>query len=206
MKRIQNIAHTVIALVAVLLGVACENATDPKLTSQQSNIEKYLEGSHKPRLIVEDEIGDSLDENPEFYSRWGLDIYRYIATYYNEGRNEKPEVRSNSTVELVYTAYIFKSGAPTVSDMFATNDADSLDKLKQEGLDAEYEWSTEPLKVKMGTENLLPSIETALVGCREGDSVEIYLTYEAAYGKHYIGEIPPYSSLVWFIDIVSVTK
>ena len=42
--------------------------------------------------------------------------------------------------------------------------------------------------------------------CVEGDSVEIYLTYDAAYGKHYVGMVPAKSAVVWYIDIVSVTK
>jgi FKBP-type peptidyl-prolyl cis-trans isomerase len=42
------------------------------------------------------------------------------------------------------------------------------------------------------------------VGCREGDSVEIYLTYDEAYGKHYVGMVPAKSAVVWFIDIVDV--
>lgn len=204
MKYIRNIASIVAVVVAAFLAVGCNNDTDTVLTSQQTGIERYLTGSHQPRLIVEDEIGNSLDEQPQFYTRWGQNIYRYIATYYDEGREGKDEVRNGSTIEIVYTAYLFHNSAPTVNDMFATNDAESLDTLIAAGLDAEYEWSTEPMRVKIGSSQLLEGLETALKGCREGDSVEIYLTYEAAYGKHYIGEVPSKSAVVWFIDIVSV--
>lgn len=203
MKLIRNIA-TIAVVVMVLLAVGCNNDTDTVLTSQQTGIERYLTGSHQPRLIVEDEIGSSLDEYPQFYTRWGQNIYRYIATYYDEGRDGKDEVRNGSTIEIIYTAYLFNNGAPTINNMFATNDAESLQKLIDAGLDAEYEWSTEPMRVKIGSSQLLKGLETALKGCREGDSVEIYLTYEAAYGKHYIGEVPSKSAVVWFIDIVSV--
>ena len=58
--------------------------------------------------------------------------------------------------------------------------------------------------VTFGKEEILPGLETALVGCREGDSVEIYLTYDEAYGKHYVGMVPAKSAVVWFIDIVDV--
>ena len=203
MKLIRNIA-TIAVVVVVLLTSGCSNDTDTVLTSQQTGIERYLTGSHQPRLIVEDDIGNSLDDEPQFYTRWGMNIYRYIATYYAEGRDGWDEVRKGSTIEIVYTAYIFNNAAPTVTDMFATNDAESLAKLEEMGLDAEYEWTTEPMRVKIGADELLSGLETALKGCREGDSVEVYLTYEAAYGKHYVGKVPSKSSVVWFVDIVNV--
>lgn len=204
MRYIRNIASIVAVVVVAVISIGCNNDTDTVLTSQQTGIERYLTGSHQPRLIVEDEIGNSLDEYPQFYTRWGQNIYRYISTYYDEGREDKPEVRNGSTIEIIYTAYLFKNGAPTVTDMYATNDAESLETLIAAGLDAEYEWSTEPMRIKIGSSQILKGLETALKGCREGDSVEIYLTYEAAYGKHYLGEVPSKSAVVWFIDIVSV--
>ena len=203
MKLIRNIA-TISVVVVALLASGCSNDTDTVLTSQQTGIERYLTGSHQPRLIVEDDIGNSLDDEPQFYTRWGMNIYRYIATYYAEGRDGRDEVRKGSTIEIVYTAYIFNNAAPTITNMFATNDAESLAKLEEMGLDAEYEWTTEPMRVKIGADELLSGLETALKGCREGDSVEVYLTYEAAYGKHYVGKVPSKSSVVWFVDIVNV--
>ena len=90
--------------------------------------------------------------------------------------------------------------------MYATNDPDSLAELKEKYKDftPEYEWTTDPMVVTLGKEEILPGLETALVGCREGDSVEIYLTYDEAYGKHYVGMVPAKSAVVWFIDIVDV--
>lgn len=204
MKSIRNIISVLVVLCAVLLGVGCNNDTDTVLTAQQSAIEKYLTGSHQPRLIAESDLGESLEENPAFYTRWGLDLYRYIATYYDEGRESRPEVARNSTIEIVYTAYIFKSGSPTVTDMFATNDAESLAKLEEAGLDTEYEWTTDPMEITIGQSQLVDGLETALEGCREGDSVEVYMTFEQGYGNNYIGKVPSKSSLVWFIDIISM--
>lgn len=204
MKSIRNIISVLVVLCAVLLGVGCNNDTDTVLTAQQNAIEKYLTGSHQPRLIPESDLGESLEENPAFYTRWGLDLYRYIATYYDEGRESRPEVARNSTIEIVYTAYIFKSGSPTVTDMFATNDAESLAKLEEAGLDTEYEWTTDPMEITIGQSQLVDGLETALEGCREGDSVEVYMTFSQGYGNNYIGKVPSKSSLVWFIDIISV--
>lgn len=193
----------VVALAAAFV-VSCSNENDSVLTTQQSKISSYLTSSHQPRLIPESQVSASLDSEPKFYTQWGLDIYRYIATYYDEGRDEWTEVASTSTIEIVYTAYVFPNAKPTTANMYATNDPDSIAELEKLGLNTEYEWTTDPMVVTLGKEEILPGLETALVGCREGDSVEIYLTYDEAYGKHYVGMVPAKSAVVWFIDIVDV--
>lgn len=194
-------------VVAILcIASACSNETDTKLTTQQDSISKYLTSSHQPRLIPEAEVSTSLDDQPQYYTQWGLDIYRYISTMYAEGRDNAKVIERGDLVGITYTAYIFKGSNPTVDNMYATNDPDSIAKLEAMGLKPEYEWSTEPFEFVLGDGEILEALETTLEGCCEGDSVEVYLTYEAAYGKGYIGKIPSYSSVVWFIDIVSVEK
>ena len=192
--------------LVMTLAMSCSNQTDTTLTQQQNSISSYLKNSHQPRLIPEAEIGESLDENPQFYSQWGLDIYRYIATYYDEGRESKPVVALGDEVALRYSAYLFKSSRPTSGDLFATNDEAKIQELVSAGLDASYEWSSEPLVVSFGNGEIFDSLEIALEGCHEGDSVEVYLTFEAGYGNNYVGMVPKKSAMVWYIDILSVTK
>ena len=204
MKRLYNVVVVVVVALAAAFVVSCSNENDSVLTNQQSKISSYLTSSHQPRLIPESQVSESLDSEPKFYTQWGLDIYRYIATYYDEGRDEWQEVTSRSTIEIVYTAYVFPNAKPTIANMYATNDPDSIAELEKLGLNTEYEWTTDPMVVTLGKEEILPGLETALVGCREGDSVEIYLTYDEAYGKHYVGMVPAKSAVVWFIDIVDV--
>lgn len=204
MKRLYNVAVMVVVALAATLSLSCSNENDTVLTTQQNKIASYLTSSHQPRLIPESEVSASLDSEPKFYTQWGLNIYRYIATYYDEGRDEWQEVTSRSTIEIVYTAYVFPNAKPTIANMYATNDPDSIAELEKLGLNTEYEWTTDPMVVTLGKEEILPGLETALVGCREGDSVEIYLTYDEAYGKHYVGMVPAKSAVVWFIDIVDV--
>lgn len=205
MQLIRDIIR-IFAVVLLLFVVSCNNETDTKLTTQQDSISKYLTSSHQPRLISEAEADSSLDDQPHYFTQWGLDIYRYISTMYAEGRDEAEVVETGDKLRIVYTAYIFKNSAPTIENMYATNDPTSIEKLEASGLDTEYEWSTEPFEFILGEGDVLESLETALVGCREGDSVEVYLTYKAAYGNNYIGKVPSYSSVVWFVDIVSVEK
>ena len=206
MKVFRKIAYLgVVALVATTL-LSCSNENDTVLTSQQNSISKYLTSSHQPKLIPEADIVNSLDDKPEFYSQWGLDIYRYIATYYDEGRENRATVERGSDIEIIYKAYIFTGSKPSAANLYATNDATAIAELEAAGLNTSYEWTTDPLLVHFGREEILPALETALEGCKEGDSVEIYLTYDVAYGKNYVGMVPSKSSVVWYIDIMSIIK
>lgn len=204
MGRLYNVAIMVVVALAAAFVVSCSNENDTVLTGQQNNISRYLTSSHQPRLVAEADVPAQTTPDPHFYTHWGLNIYRYIATYYAEGREEWSEVTSRSQIEIVYTAYVFTNSKPTVANMYATNDPDSIAELEKLGLNTEYEWTTDPMVVTLGKEEILPGLETALVGCREGDSVEIYLTYDEAYGKHYVGMVPAKSAVVWYIDIVDV--
>ena len=206
MIKARKIAFMAVMTLVMTLAMSCSNQTDTTLTQQQNGIGSYLKNSHQPRLIPEAEIGESLDENPQFYSQWGLDIYRYIATYYDEERASKPVVALGNEIALRYSAYLFKNSKPTINELFATNDQALINELISTGLDASYEWSSEPLVVTFGNGEILDSLEIALEGCYEGDSVEVYLTFEAGYGNHILGMVPKKSAMVWYIDILSVTK
>lgn len=188
------------------MGAGCSNESDSTLTTQQTSIANYLKSSHQPRLIPESELSSSLDEKPEYYVQWGLDLYRYIATMYDEGRDSKAEVAMGDTLSLRYSAYVFANRAPSIDALYATNDEAMIEQLESAGLNTSYEWTTAPYVITLGTSEIIEGLETALVGCREGDSVEIYMTYEQAYGKEFIGMVPSKSAVVWFVDILSVTK
>lgn len=206
MRTKRNIAFWVVALVATLFVVSCSNDTDTVLTSQQNSISKYLEGSHQPRLIPESEISSSLDNEPEYYEQWGLDLYRYIATRYAEGRNAKPTVDWDSTITISYSAYIFTGSKPAISSLYATNEEDKIEELKNLGLNTSYEWTTDPLEVTIGESAILKGLEEALPECKEGDTVEIYMTFTKANGNNYVGMVPAKSAVVWIINILSVTN
>ena len=197
---------TIIAMFTIaLLSLSCSNDTDTTLPAQQKAIENYLKGSHNPRLIEEINIPESMDEHPAFYTHWALNVFRYIATYYDEGRESKPVINRGTTFDIKYTAYTFKSGAPTINDMFATNDQAKIDELYR-GYDDENVWSTEPMRITLGHQDLVSGLEKALEGCRKGDKIEVYLTFEAAYGKKYIGMVPSKTAVMWDIEILEVQE
>lgn len=206
MKRVCRIAFGWFVAIAALFVVSCSNETDTTLNTQQKSIQNYLTGSHQPKLVAEEDLAHSLDEEPQFYTHWGLDIFRYISTYYDDDRSSKPQAEAGDKVEIMYSAYIFTNGKPSISNLFATNVQASIDQLTALGLNTSYEWTTDPFAFTLGGGEILGGLETALEGCREGDKVEVYLTFEAAYGKNHVGMVPSKSAQMWDIEIVSVTK
>ena len=195
---------TLFAAVVMMSLVGC-NDDDKVMESQRTAIERYLTSSHVPRLIAHEDVANSIEYNPPFYDKMGLDLYRYIATYYDEGRDSRSEVVKGAEVEIVYTAYLFKGSAPKANMAYATNDAEMIAQLAAMGLDAEY-WSEEPMRIKMGSTNIITGLEKALLGCREGDVVEVYMTSKVAYDDKSVGVILRDMSVMWSVTITSVTK
>lgn len=191
---------------AAMLGVGC-NDDDKVVESQRTSIERYLTSSHNPRLIAKEEIENSIEYNPPFYEKFGMDLYRYIATYYEAGRDERTEVVMGSEVEIQYTAYTFAGRTPSTSSIYMTNDPAQIEALVKIGLTADPDyWSEEPLKIKLGTTNIISGLERALLGCREGDVVEAYMTQRVAYDDKDTGIVKKNSPVMWAFTILSVTN
>ena len=194
----------IFALVGLALAVGCSD-DDTELTSQRSDIVRFLTSTHVPRLIAQEDVMNSLEVNPEFYEKLNLDLYRYVADYYNEEREERPLVEPGDEVSLTFTAYTFTGGMPTKANAYYSNDSTILAQLKESGLNAEY-WSEEPLVINLGSTNIINGVAESLIGCREGDSVEVYMTYEEAYKNKVVGIVPHRSAVAWFYTIDSVVK
>ena len=190
------------AILCLMLAVGCADSDDVADT-QRTNIERYLTSSHVPRLINVTEVENSLERNPAFYERIDYSVYRYIATYYDEGRVSKPAIRQGDEVTITYTAYVFTGSAPALNTVYMTNDQSVINALGQAGLNTDY-WKAEPLTIKIGQTDIIKGVATSLVGCREGDAVEAYMTLDAAYDNKVVGVVPKGSSVAWFYTIDSV--
>ena len=206
MNRVFNIAILCVAVFTAALFVSCSNETDTVLNQQQKSIVDYLTKTHQPKLIAESDKGNSFDSEPQFYTQWGLNMFRYISTYYDADRESKPQIAAGDKISIIYSGYIFTGSKPSTTNLFATNDAALIESLIALGLNDAYEWSDEPLEVTVGSDDLLDSLSVALEGCYEGDIVEVYLTFEEGYGNKYLGMVPRKSALAWFIEVKSVTK
>ena len=190
------------AILCLIVAVGCADNVDIADT-QRTNIERYLTSSHVPRLINVTEVENSLERNPAFYERIDYSVYRYIATYYDEGRASMPAIKKGDEVTITFTAYVFTGSAPSLATVYMSNDKSVIDALRRAGLNTEY-WEAEPLTIKIGQTDIIKGVATSLIGCREGDVVEVYMTLDAAYDDNVVGVVPKDSSVAWFYTIDSV--
>lgn len=195
--------YAVLSAISLVIAAGCSDDEVDVAENQRSSIVSYLTGSHSPRLIAVEDVPNSMSPNPPFYERLEYNTFRYVASYYDEGRDAKRALAVGDEVALTYVAYSFSGGAPSLANVYATNDASVLAQLREGGLNTEY-WSVEPLKVKIGETNIIKGVELSLIGCREGDVVEAYMTLDAAYGDDVVGVVPEETAVAWFYTIDSV--
>ena len=190
----------------VLLFVGCKQE-DAILTKQQESTVRFLTSSHNPRLMSEQDAATSLEEKPEYYTNYGNIAWRYIATTYAEGRDGWLEADRNDVVEISFDAYVFNYSDPKNTTPFWSNRQATIDRFvsTNQYFDPQY-WSTEPYVIRLDSEDGMPGLRRALVGCREGDVVEIYMTYQAAYDEEIIGLVPKESPLAWLLTVDKVVK
>ncbi len=188
-----------VAAISVVLLAGCNDEEDA-VGSQRQNIVRYLTSSHEPRLIAESDVENSLEFQPPFYEQVDYNVYRYIATYYDEGRDARQEVKWGDQVQLTYVGYRFTGSQPQLNTVYTTNDESVLAQLKETGLNIDY-WNTEPLTIILGRSDIIKGVEISLQGCHLGDLVEVYMTYEAAYDKNVVGVLPKESSIAWIYTI-----
>lgn len=197
-----RIFTALLSIVSVFFaGCAQEDEVLPK---QKTAIVSFLTGSHKPKLISEADLSESIDQDPPYYSVSGGAVYRYIANVYDEGRDQRPEVIRGSMATITYRAYVFQNKAIADDTMpYDSNDPVIEEALYEAGL-TPGAWVFEPLTVKIGVTQIIKGMERALIGCREGDVVEAYMTYNMAYGDKNFSIIPLESPIVWFFTVDKV--
>ena len=190
---------TILILLATLAGCKQEDT----LLSERDKIEKYLTSSR--RMVADTELGNVIEDNPAFYSVFGRYAYRHIVNYYEAGREDRPVVEWGDRLEIRFDAYTFTGSEPSTSAIYWSNDAETIQELGKKSGNT-LDWSTEPLTITLGTTAILEGLERALPGCHEGDSVQVYMTSNLAYGKHLVGVVPKNSMVAWYIKIEKVTK
>lgn len=196
MKRVFAI---LIASFVLLAGCSEE---DTMLPNQRDKIVSYLTSSHVPKLISEAEVADQ-GELP-YYSISGATVYRYIDGIYNPQRPTLPEVVRGSTVTITFRAYVFNYQNITDTTMpFYSNDKLLEQAFYEAGL-TPGAWPFEPFVIELGRTQILKGLESALIGCREGDQVEAYMTSNMAYGDDKFSIIPLNSPIAYFFTVDKV--
>ena len=191
-------------LLAALLLLAGCSQEEETLPNQRNSIVSFLTSTRAPQLISEEAVAESPDENPPFYTAKGNTVYRYISNYYDSGRASRAEVKSGSRVSITFRAYVFSMRNITDSDMpFFTNDPDLEQALYEAGLTPGV-WKFEPMELTLGQSGIIKGLELALLGCRQGDEVECYMTYNMAYGDTNFATIPRESAVAIFFTVNGV--
>lgn len=191
-------------LLAALLLLAGCSQEEETLPNQRNSIVSFLTSTHAPQLISEEAVAESPDENPPFYTAKGNTVYRYISNYYDSGRASRAEVKLGSRVSITFRAYVFSMRNITDSDMpFFTNDPDLEQALYEAGLTPGV-WKFEPMELTLGQSGIIKGLELALLGCRQGDEVECYMTYNMAYGDTNFATIPRESAVAIFFTVNGV--
>lgn len=209
--------------LAVLSVLAACSDEEELLPRQQESIVRYLTGSHTPRLLSEQDAAQSLDNDPPYYSAFGNTTYRYIADVYNPERQSRPVVEQGSTVEVTFSLYDFSSyAAPRPTECLFSNDTTVINRLVEGGLNprfwVECDAGGQPILDQFGQfvpiartlrigSGVLAGLQQGLVGCREQDAVELYMTYNQAYGeKLIVGLASKTAPVAFFCTIDKVTK
>jgi hypothetical protein len=209
MKKILSI----LILLAFMAG--CEK--EDLVLSERDKIEKYLNSTRGMIIAADTIIGDK--KNPPFYdlfirSKPNRYAFRHIINYYAETdtithereRNSKPRVEMGDKIDIRFNAYTFTGSKPDTAAIYWSNIPEVIKSLERNSAKT-LDWSTEPLQIELGKTEILEGLELALAeGCREKDSVQIYMTSNLAYGKNWVGVVPKNSMVKWFLIIEKVTK
>ncbi len=207
MNRKRGYMRPLLMLAALLLAFACSKEEDV-LPEQQKRMESYLTSTHTPRLVAEADVEEGTEQ--PYYTPLGNTVYRYIEGAYNPDREGRPEVTETSTVTIVFRAYEFSftnivTDGSRITLPYFTNDPD-LEALfygEEVGLTPGV-WSFEPLVLNLRTNNILKGLRHALVGCRERDRVEAYMTYNMAYGDDYFSILGKEAPVAIFFTVQRV--
>ena len=195
MKKILTI------LFLLIFAAGCQQ--EDTLLSEREKIEKYLTSSR--RMVIEEEVGNVIQENPPFYNVFGRYAYRHIVNYYDADRDSRAVVEWGDRVEIRFDAYTFTGSEPTIANLYWSNIHETILEVAERS-NYTLDWSEEPLAIDLGTTEIIEGLERTLPGCREADSVQVYISSNLAYGKKLIGVVPKNSMVAWYMKIEKVTK
>lgn len=101
-----------------------------------------------------------------------------------------PQAALGNATTVHYTGWLYNpAGADSKGSQFDT----SLD-------------GDPPLSVVLGVSNIIPGFQQGIVGMRVGGKRRVYMPPNLAYGSSGSGPIPPNASLVFEIELITLTQ
>ena len=202
---------TLITAALLLLG-SCSKKDEDVLLKQKERMVSYLESTHNPRLVAEEAVEEGVEQ--PFYTVVGDGAYRYIDGYYNPDRPNRKEVTEQSKVTITFSAYLFNFTNITTDGARIPLPYYSNNPLYEEIFYRPIEeggagltpgaWSFEPLVIDLGSASIIEGLRLTLIGCRERDRVEAYMTFNMAYGDHYLNIIGKEQPIAYFFTVDAV--
>lgn len=189
-------------VVVPMLFCACEEQNDTVLPTQKQKIVSFLQSTHNPKLIAEADIISGTE--PQFYSVHGDGSYRYISDFFTPERATKPQVTANSRVTITFSAYLltYAQILPTTLPFFS-NDPLVEQRIADSKLPPVL-WPFEPRVIDMQQPDIIKGLEVALLGCRKDDVVEVYMSFNMAYGDNIVSTIPRESPIAILFTVDNV--
>ena len=169
-----------IAVAACAALIGCKSSTDVT-PDQRTAFERYLDG-----LQVE-------------YTQQG-GVYRVVANSDREGYESAPEIEAGDSAYLYFAGYTFAS---STRKLYYTNMESVAGSV--EGLDTEY-WSYDPWRIRMGATPMIKGLGNGLPGCRQGDSVALFITSDLAYDDKQVGMVGPNTAVMMIVNVEKVIK
>lgn len=202
---VMKLKYIVLALSVCAIVCSCDK-TSEYASTDRTNIEKYL-SSLKIYDRSDYEPDDSGATLPAFYDYLN-GVYRYIPNENRDSRTGEATVKGDS-VTLYFQAYTF-SEFSSYSNFVAgrvapyyTNRAYLIDRIKG---NTNMNWSTDPLKIKLGDGQILSGVERALRSCYVGDSVVVLLPTDQAYGNKPVGVVSQYAPVAFVLSVEDIIK
>jgi hypothetical protein len=185
-------------LLVLVLVTAC-GKMDDAVSEAQTKIRTYL---HSQKIYDPSNYPDPLptDEKGQYDVVGG--VFRYITTQDSDGRESWPTVEAGDEVSLRFDARVFGGSSFSQFALFYSNNPTTIEIYR--GSNDQFDptdWPTTPYKAQLGAGKLMPAVDNALVGCRVGDKVQLFVTPELAYGSKQNYTVPAYSTLAFEITI-----
>lgn len=197
-----------IIAIALLLLCSCSKNEDA-LPDQQKKMVSYLTSTHQPRLVALADVEQGAEQ--PYYEEFGKSTYRYIDGVWNPDRASRPEVTDQSVVTITFRAYLFEfknivTDGNRITMPYWTNDPLLQDAFFSEDVGlTPGAWTFEPLVIDLKKDAILQGLRQSLIGCRERDNVESYMTFTMAYGdKELINYLPKGSAIAFFFTVDKV--
>lgn len=129
--------------------------------------------------------------------------FRWIYNEDRDGRDQMQVVKNGDVIAVMFDARIFGSGSSFESfPLFYSNIQASILSISSSNQEFNYsDWPTIPRIIRIGGGQMLSALESALVSCRVGDEVRVFLPPDIAYGNRQNGSVPANSTLAFKISI-----